>query len=55
MEAERELDDLYFDLWDDTYDKTVVVTSEDTDDDDDDTFYDVSIGRESGYRRIDDL
>ncbi|MEQ8414283.1 MAG: hypothetical protein RIF36_23720 [Imperialibacter sp.] len=53
MEAERELDDLYFDLWDNTYDKTVVVTSDDTDDDD--TFYDVAVRRDSSYRRIDDL
>jgi hypothetical protein len=54
MEAERELDEMYFDLWDESYEKSVVV-SDDTDDDDEDFFYDVAGSQQMTFRRIDDL
>ncbi len=55
MEAERELDDLYYDLWDDSYDKVVVATSDDLDDEEEERFFDVARITSGSFRRIEDL
>lgn len=55
MIEERELDDLYFDVWEGAEEKKSLVLEDDSDDEEGDASGDSSFFDQTGFRRIDDL